>query len=52
MIVKNSDKNHNKRDVRSEREQRDNFWYSIALLIGNIGMIVKVLIEFITDRKK
>jgi len=47
-----SDKNHDKRDVKSEQKLRDNFWYSIALLAGNIGIIVKVLIEFITYRNK
>ena len=51
-MAKNSDKNHKKRDSESKPEARDNFWYSMALLMGNIGIIVKVLIGFITDRKK
>ena len=49
---KASDKNHNKSDIKSEQEIRNNFWHSIALLVGNIGMIIKILIEVVTDRKK
>ena len=43
---------NNKRDFETKQELRDDFWYSIALLAGNISIIVKILIGLITDRKK
>ena len=49
---KASVKNHTNNDIKSEQEIRNNFWHSIALLVGNIGMIIKILIEVVTDRKK
>ena len=36
----------------SKQEANNDFWYSIALLVGNIGIIVKVLAELMADRKK
>jgi len=51
-MTKISDKKHKKRDPESKPKAIDNFWYSMALLVGNIGIIVKVLIEFMTERKK
>ncbi len=51
-MTKASEKIHNKRDYESKQEARNNYWYSIALLVGNIGIIVKILVEFMTDRKK
>ena len=35
-----------------KQEAKNEFWYSIALLVGNIGIIVKVLAELMADRKK
>ena len=49
---KTSNNKHYKRNSESKQEDRDNIWYSIALLAGNIGIILKVLIEFITYRNK
>lgn len=51
-MTKASDNIHNKEEYESKQENGNNFWYSIALLVGNIGIIVKVLVEFITDRSK
>lgn len=51
-MTKVSDNIHNKEDCESKQEARNNFWYSIALLVGNIGIIVKVLVELISDRSK
>jgi len=51
-MTKNSDKKHKKRDSESKQDARNNFWYSMALLAGNIGIIVKILIGFMTERKK
>ena len=49
---KGSDNIHNQEDYESKQEARNNFWYSIALLVGNIGIIVKVLAELISDKSK
>lgn len=49
---KASDNINNQEDYKSKQETRSDFWYSIALLIGNIGIIVKVLFEFMADKKK
>ena len=51
-MTKASDNSHNNEDSKSKQEARNNFWYSIALLVGNIGIIVKVLVELISDRSK
>ncbi|MFC1786106.1 hypothetical protein ACFLZA_01925 [Candidatus Neomarinimicrobiota bacterium] len=42
----------NQEGFESNQEAKNDFWYSIALLIGNIGIIVKVLAELMSDRKK
>ena len=51
-MTKFSENNYNNGDYDSKQEARNNFWYSIALLVGNIGIIVKVLVELISDRSK
>ena len=51
-MTKTSNIKQSKRDSRVKYKDRDNIWYSIALLAGNIGIILKVLIEFITYRNK
>ena len=38
-------------DCESKQED-NNFWYSIALLVGNIGIIVKVIAELISNRSE
>lgn len=51
-MIKVSDNTHNQQDYESKQEARNNFWYSIALLVGNIGIILKVVAELISDRSK
>jgi len=51
-MTKASDNIQNQKDYETKQEVRNNFWYSIALLVGNIGIIVKVVAELISDRSK
>ncbi len=51
-MTRTSNNKQSKRESRVKNEYRDNIWYSIALLAGNLGIILKVLIGFIADRKK
>ena len=51
-MTKNSFNAQNQENYESKQEAKNDFWYSIALLVGNIGIIVKVLAELITGRKK
>ena len=51
-MTKTSNNKHYKRDSEVKYEHRDNIWYSIALLAGNLGIVLKVLIELMTARKK
>ena len=48
---KASDNVNNQEEYESKQETRSDFWYSIALLVGNIGIIVKVVAELITNRR-
>lgn len=43
---------YNQEGYESKQEAKNELWYSIALLVGNIGIIVKVLAELMADRKK
>ena len=51
-MTKASYNTHNQEGYESKQEAKNNFWYSIALLVGNIGIIVKVLAELISGRGK
>ena len=51
-MIKASHNIHNQEGCESKQEAKNDFWYSIALLVGNIGIIVKVLAELMADRKK
>jgi hypothetical protein len=51
-VTKASDNINDQEDHESIQETKNNFWYSIALLVGNIGIIVKVIVELILDRSK
>jgi len=51
-MTKASNNTHYQDDCESKQEAKNNFWYSIALLVGNIGIIVKVLAELISNRSK
>jgi len=51
-VTKASHNIYNQEGVESNKEAKNDFWYSIALLVGNIGIIVKVLAELMADRKK
>jgi len=50
-MTKTSNNIHNQEDYETKQEARNNFWYSIALLVGNIGIIVKVVAELISNRR-
>ncbi len=51
-MTKASNNTRYQEDCESKQEANNNFWYSIALIVGNIGLIVKALAEFMADRKK
>ena len=51
-MTRTSNNKQSQRASRVKYKDRDNIWYSIALLAGNLGIILKVLIGFIADRKK
>ena len=51
-MTKASDNTRVPEDCESKQEANNDFWYSIALLVGNIGMIVKVIAEVISNRSK
>ena len=51
-MTRSKDNSCHQDDYESKQETKKDFWYSIALLVGNIGIIVKVLSELIADKKK
>jgi len=51
-MIKTSYSTQNHEKYESKQEAKNDFWYSIALLVGNIGIIVKVLAELMSSRNK
>ena len=51
-MTKASNNTRYQEDCESKQGANNNFWYSIALLVGNIGIIVKVIAELISNRSE
>ena len=52
-MVKNPGSSHNNKEyLKTNMDAKSDYWYSLALLTSNIGIIIKILLEFISSRKK